>query len=251
MSKATIHATLREQFGTQDTIPKAALIDLLERYWGEAKPSTLAWRLHELTQEGVLVRTGYGQYQINNRPTYQPDLSPTLRKINDRLKAQLPFTDCCVWDTRVLADLMIQQPMSVLQLVEVDRVAVESVYQLLQEQPIRIDRKNLAVYRYEDWLLLSQHGLPSATPVIIKPLISESPVQQQGRYVTAPLEKMLVDLVADTDLFFTYQEELPYIVRTAFAKFVINRDKLRRYARRRNRLEQVEQLLGQSPPAKH
>ena len=48
-----------------------------------------------------------------------------------------------------------------------------------------------------------------------------------------------------------YQEELPYIVRTAFAKFVINRDKLRRYARRRNRLEQVEQLLGQSPPAKH
>ena len=90
LSKIIFHVALREQFSAWGAIPKAALIDFLERYFGEAKPSTLAWRLYELTQEGVLVRTGYGQYQINDRSTYQPNLSPTLRKISERIKAKFP-----------------------------------------------------------------------------------------------------------------------------------------------------------------
>jgi len=89
-----------------------------------------------------------------------------------------------------------------------------------------------------------QHPAPV---IILKPLISEAPLQPLDRYVTAPLEKILVDLLADQPLFFAYQEELEYIVHTAFDKFIINRDKLRRYARRRNRVEQVDQLLQQLP----
>ncbi|GAB3562734.1 hypothetical protein GCM10027578_05370 [Spirosoma luteolum] len=146
---------------------------------------------------------------------------------------------------------MIQQPMSFLQLIEVDKEAISSVYQLLQEQPVRVDRKSPAIYRYDDWLLLTRRGLPSPNPVIIKPIITEAPVQQQDRYVTASLEKILVDLMADSDLFFAYQEEVPYIFRIAFAKFTINRDKLRRYARRRNRLDMLEQLLRQLVPTEH
>jgi len=251
LSHELIHTALRKQFGKQEAIPKVALIDFLREHSGNAKPSTLAWRLHELTQAGILTRIGYGQYQLNDRPIYGPDLSPTLRKIGDRVKAELPFTTCCVWDTRILADFMIQQPMSFLQLIEVNKEAVSSVYQLLQEQPVRIDRKNPAVYRYDDWLLLSQRGLPSPNPIIVKPLITEAPVQQQNKYTTAPLEKVLVDLIADSELFFAYQEELPYIFQTAFAKFIINRDKLRRYARRRNRVDMLEQLLRQVLPTRH
>lgn len=247
MPQQTIYTALLERFGSRKPMPKAALMEFLEGYFGKAKPSTLAWRLHELTQEGTLVRTGYGVYQINDRPSYQPDLSPTLRQISERIKAQLPFIDYCAWDTRILADLMIQQPMSMLQLIEVERVAVESVYLLLERNPIKIDRYNLALYRYEDWLLLSQRGLPSTTPVIVKPLITEAPLQKQDGYVTAPLEKILVDLMADRELFFAYQEEIPYMIHTAWDRFMINHDKFRRYARRRNRLEQVEQLLGQLP----
>lgn len=191
------------------------------------------------------MRTGYGLYQLNDRPVFIPTLSPTLRKMSDRIKTELPFTDCCVWDTGIVADLMIQQPMSVLQLVEVDRVAVSSVYQLLQNRPILLDRKIIPIYLYKDWLTLSRNGMHHPTPIIIKPLISEAPVLVQDRYRTAPLEKILVDLMADQSLFLTYQEELDYIVHTAFDKFIINRDKLRRYARRRNRAAQADQLLSQ------
>lgn len=245
MDYQALQTTLRKRFSGQNVIPKTELIDLLQQHYQQAKPATLAWRLHELTQEGVLMRTGYGLYQLNDRPLFTPTLSLTLRKLSDCIKVQLPFTDCCVWDTRIVADLMIQQPMSMLQLVEVDRVAVSSVYQLLQNQPVLLDRKALPVYLYEDWLTLSRNGIPHPTPIIIKPLISEAPVLAQDRYQTAPLEKILVDLMADKSLFFTYQEELDDIVHTAFDKFIINRDKLRRYARRRNRATQVDQLLSQ------
>lgn len=238
------HTLLRQQFGNQGLIAKATLIDFLSMHFGKAKPSTLAWRLHELTQEGVLIRVGYGQYQLNDRPIYRPMLSPTLCTISERIKTEFPLVECCVWDSRLLASLMVQQPMRYLHIVEVDRDAVSSVYYQLQAQPVLIERKSPAIYFYEDWLLLSRHGTPLIAPVIIKPLISEAPLQVvQDRYVTAPIEKILVDLMADKDLFFAYQEEVDYIAQTAFAKFTINRDKLRRYARRRNRVERVNQLL--------
>lgn len=245
MDTEALYTTLRKRFSGQNVIPKTELIDLLQRHYQQVKPATLDWRLHELVQTGILMRTGYGLYQLNDRPLFIPTLSPTLRKLSDRIKAQLPFTDCCVWDTGIVADLMIQQPMSMLQLVEVDRVAVSSVYQLLQNQPVLLDRKTLPVYLYEDWLTLSRNGMPHPTPIIIKALISEAPMLAQDRYRTAPLEKILVDLMADQRLFFTYQEELDAIVHTAFDKFIINRDKLRRYARRRNRADQVGHLLNQ------
>ena len=248
MTNKLVHKAIQEQFSGQHAISKLALTEFLRLHYGEeVKPSTLAWRLHELTQAGILIRTGYGYYDLNDRPTFLPTLSPMLRKINERITAELPFTDCCVWDTRILTNLMVQQPMSYLQLVEVDRVALSSVYQLLQARPVLVDRKAPAIYLYEDWLTLSRNGVQHPAPVILKPLISEAPLQPLDRYVTAPLEKILVDLLADQPLFFAYQEELDHIVRTAFDKFIINRDKLRRYARRRNRIEQVDQLLRQLP----
>lgn len=246
-----VHKALQEQFSGQQSISKLALTAFLQLHYGDAKSSTLAWRLHELTQAGILIRTGYGHYDLNDRPTFIPTLSPTLRKINERITAELPFTDCCVWDTRIIADLMVQQPMNYLQLVEVDRIALSAVYQLLQARPVLIHRKAPAIYLYEDWLTLSRNGTQHYAPVILKPLISEAPRQPLDGYVTAPLEKILVDLLADHSLFFAYQEELEYIVHTAFDKFIINRDKLRRYARRRNRVEQVDQLLQQLPTTKH
>ena len=251
MTDNLLHTIIQERFRGQNEISKLALTVFLRQHYGEeVKPSTLAWRLHELTQEGVLIRTGYGRYQLNDRPTFTPALSPTLRKINERITAQLPFTDCCVWDTRIVADLMVQQPMSYLQLVEVDRVALSAAYQLLQARPVLVDCKAPPAYLYEDWLTLSRNGIQHSAPIILKPLISEAPLYPLDRYVTAPLEKILVDLMADQALFFAYQEELEYTFHTAFDKFIINRDKLRRYARRRNRVEQVDQLLGQLPTTK-
>jgi len=238
-----IDIALRERFKSQETISKANLIDMLKLFYGEAKPTTLAWRLHELTQENVLARVGFGLYRLNDRPICPSEPSLTLRQISDRLKTERPLITCCVWDTRLLASLMIHQPMKHLQLVEVDRDASMAVYHLLRNWPEITDQNKQALYLYEDWLVLSRRGFIADNPVIIKPLVSEAPLVHHDGYTTAPLEKILVDLLADQELYHAYQEEVETMFRDALERFIVNRDKLRRYARRRNRFGQVQALL--------
>lgn len=248
MDNELLIENLKSRFRDQDAIPKEQIIDFLRLFYVEAKLSTLNWRLHELARDGVLIRTGWGYYALNTRRQFSPSIPKDLQKVGDQIKADLPFIEYCVWDTRTIADLMIQQPMDFIQLVEVERVALSSTYNLLQNRGIFPERNVGSVYYYEDWIRLIHHGASAEAPIIIKPLIGEAPLQQEAPYKTASLEKVIVDLIADQDLFFAFQEELAYIIKSAFEKYAINRDKLRRYARRRNKIEKVDFFLFQLPP---
>jgi len=57
------------------------------------------------------------------------------------------------------------------------------------------------------------------------------------------LEKLLVDCIADKELFAAQQSEIDFIYKTTAEKYTINEGKLKRYARRRNQLEKVVMLL--------
>ena len=79
--------------------------------------------------------------------------------------------------------------------------------------------------------------------IIIKPLITEAPLLEQEVITLASFEKLLVDCIADKDLFAAQQDELEFIYKTAFSKYNINVNKLKRYARRRSQLEKLNELL--------
>ena len=54
----------------------------------------------------------------------------------------------------------------------------------------------------------------------------------------------MVDLIADVKLYETFQGvELAYIIKEAFRKYPINKDKMFRYARRRRKEEKVESMI--------
>ncbi|MBK8786380.1 MAG: hypothetical protein IPN43_07745 [Chitinophagaceae bacterium] len=82
--------------------------------------------------------------------------------------------------------------------------------------------------------------------IIVQPLISESPITEQGGIKIASLEKLLVDCVADKDLFAAQQSEIDFIFKTAQSKYSINISKIKRYARRRNQLEKIDLLLNKT-----
>ena len=74
-------------------------------------------------------------------------------------------------------------------------------------------------------------------------MISESPLAETNDIIIAALEKILVDLVSNELLYAAQQEERTTIFVNAFSKYFVNMSKLRRYARRRNRMEQIEELI--------
>ena len=83
-----------------------------------------------------------------------------------------------------------------------------------------------------------------ADVVIVKNLVSEAPLAEVQKIVIPALEKLLVDMLADTNLFSAQQSETEFIMKTAMEKFAINELKMKRYALRRNRENEVEKLIN-------
>ena len=77
-------------------------------------------------------------------------------------------------------------------------------------------------------------------------MISEAPLQIIKDYQTVTLEKMLVDVFCDEELFFIYQgKEMKSIFKEAFGKYSINTNKLLRYASRRGKKEEINKYINQ------
>ena len=122
-------------------------------------------------------------------------------------------------------------------MVEVERESVESVFHFLKET-------NKNIFREPTKQILADivSDLPNA--IIVKPLITESPLVENNGVVMPALEKILVDLYTEKDLFsFAQGYEFLNILRSAVEKYTINRDKLLRYARRRGKKEELQIVL--------
>lgn len=122
-------------------------------------------------------------------------------------------------------------------LVEVEKDSAESVFLSLKEQ-------NNKVFLNPNLEMLEQYISNITQPIIIKFLVSESPLQKIKKYKTITLEKVLVDIYCDEDLFFFYQgKEKRNIFNNAYEKYTINNTKLLRYASRRGRKEEIKNYL--------
>ena len=89
----------------------------------------------------------------------------------------------------------------------------------------------------------------SSFPVVIKRLITRSPISRRSetktKLRTPLLEKMLVDLFADEKLLYFYQRsELANIYEKAIDGYSINFTKLFSYAKRRDREQEIKYFLN-------
>ena len=77
----------------------------------------------------------------------------------------------------------------------------------------------------------------------MKPLISESPIQENSSVLVPTLEKLLVDLQKDQDFFYLQEAEGENIFRNALSLYTINESRLLRYASRRGIRSEIETII--------
>lgn len=243
---------LRE-FGPNETIDRSSLLSLLSEQYPSAKPTTLDWHIHTMLEKGKLVRRGRGSYAVMSDhallPAFDPSLPNELITIGKRLNRKFALTTLCLWSTSVLHTYVQQQPFITYWLVETEREAVEPVLDCIIHD-ITIERvlKKVPTVRADDLALVERYNAASPVILLVKPLISEAPLQRNNVGLDVPtLEKLLVDLVADTDVFGLFGEELPSLFTQLNSRFILNLDRLRRYARRRHKLSPVNDYLNQLP----
>ena len=210
-----------------------------EQFEEGIKRSTIDWRIYELTQRGILYRIERGIYSLSENEATQfiPEVSGPLKNLSGKLNKQFPFIDICLWSTKWLNEFMLHQPGWFYTILEVEIDAMESVFYALKEKG-----KDVFIDPSEE--ILNKYVSNTIDPIIITRLITEAPTRKIHDVVTPTLEKMLVDIFCDQTVFATYQgAELNRIYQTAIEKYNMSRAKMMRYANRRNKKFELQELI--------
>jgi len=233
ITKDTLHINQLIGFFESDPIFTIEQItSFYKRFEAEVKRNTIDWRIHQLKKLNVIYRISRGCYSLKEQNEFNPQIDDALHCLYKEITEHFPFIEVCIWNTKWLNQFMCHQIGKFFILIEVDRDSVESVFYYLREK-----HDNLFLNPPAE--ILEKYGDNKKETIIIKPLISESPILKVDKVQIAPLEKILVDLMSD-ELFEAYQgQELENIYQSVLEKHTINQPQMLRYASRRNKKKEV------------
>jgi hypothetical protein len=228
-----------KQFKGQSYITKDEIYLYFKKLEPDLKESTLRWRIHRLKEAQILLPVRRGVYSLNKKPIFRPTISKKLERIESLYSAGFsPSLTCIIWSTEWLHQFMVQQPNTHLIIIETEKESLESLFYHVQDE-----FKN--TYLNPEKNIIRDYVIRQKEAVIIKPIISRSPTQiLESEIEIASLEKILVDLYCDSDLFLSYQgSELENIFANAWKTYSLNLSVLMNYANRRKRGDGLQQFL--------
>ena len=224
-------------FKESEKLSKQKLVGSIKRDFPTWSDNTINMYLSKLKKEGIITTPSRGVYKMDSNIPFQPNISQGLKRIFNKVKREFPYISFCVWDTVWLNDFMRHQPFKHYTVVEVEKDACEPVFGFLSET-----MKN--VFLNPDEELFDRYIHNQDEVLIVKNMVSESPLIEKDKIIIPALEKLLVDMLIDTSLFSAQQNEKEFIMRSVMEKYTLNELKMRRYAVRRNREEEIDKLIN-------
>jgi hypothetical protein len=177
-------------------------------------------------------------YKFSDKSIYYlPEISNKEIKINSVIKKEFPFIKYCIWNSSILSEFLQHQSSFRFIVVEVEKDALESVFYSIKEI-FNATFKKPAKEVVEEFISARQNS------IIINSFVSEAPIQNIKNVPTSSIEKLLVDLYCEKNLFYFLQgNELVNIYKNAFDKYTVNQSKMLRYADRRRKKIQIDEFI--------
>ena len=200
---------------------------------GDIPAATVNWRIYDLVQKGILKRIGRGIYSLGKTQEFTFEISNKSMKVAQKITKDFPYIKYCIWELSTINKLSQHLINYNVYFVDVERDVAESVFLFLKDEGFNVIlQKNI----YDD--LSEFDGY-----MIVRNLVSESPVKRIKKITVASIEKILVDLYADK-IFLPFQgNELNHIFETAFENYTINENTLLRYASRKEKRDEIDSFL--------
>lgn len=240
MNDTSIISELNKQTFSRNDLYKVAVS--LEQQFSQTDIRNL---LEKLLASELIVRVGRNQYQKKSETglsEYQPNYSIKAKGIIDIITEQFPLIDFRVWELTVLNEFVNHQIAHNKIFVEIENDGVDFIYQTLSEKyqnEVLLKPNTDEVYRY---------GKDDG--IIIQRLVSESPKGKNCKYEIT-LEKLLVDMFAGKVLSsFLSKGDYPAAIEDMFSKYYIDQVKLFRYAKRRNKADEIRDFLKRKTSVK-
>mgnify|MGYP000255348266 CR=1 FL=1 len=204
----------------------------------EISKVTLSWYLRQLVNESMLFKLGRGIYTSHGKvlADYQPHVSKRGEKIAKGLRKEYPIVDFSVFDGENLAVYQHHHSTNNTIYVEVERDALEPVFHFLKKEGYKVHLNPSKDFVYDNIDLADEN-------VIVKPLVTESPLAEYNGVKTPRIEKILVDVLCDADFDYLQGMEWRYMMENAFGQVAVNRSSMLRYASRRNAKDKVAETI--------
>ena len=234
----TIENTIQSYFKSINQISREKLGNLIKEDFPELSEGTITVYLSKLKKAGIINNPERGMYSITDKQIFNPEINQNLKKIYNKIHKEFPFIDLCVWNTKWLNDLMRHQPFKNYTIIEVEKEAEEQIFNAISEW-------NKNVYFNPNEEILERYISSNSEEVtIVKNLVTEAPTTKNNKIIIPTLEKVLVDIIIDKELFAAQQGEIEFIYQSAFKKYEINTAKMKRYAIRRNKETELEKIIN-------
>ena len=224
--------------GINSQFTRKELIAFLEKQNQTVSPNALSIQLDRLLKNNELTRIERGVYALHStsQKKFIAFISDEIKQLNLQLKTQFPYADFCIWSSKTITPYMHHIPNLNYIYIDVERDVTESVFNYLNSN------SSIRVFLYPDQDDFSRY-INGNESIIVRSLISEAPLQIIEDINTPTIEKILVDIIRDIEFSFLQDSEINDVYTNIFERHSVNKNKLLRYATRRGRKEEVEELL--------
>lgn len=238
MKNNYITKELVRHFQARDYFSREELYNFYKQYEPELNEHTFGWRVHNLKKKNIIKPLHKSIYTISSRHLFIPEINKMIQKISHSIKSNFTGVTYNLWETRWLMEFTRHQAAVHMIILEADKYIIESIFYLLKDKGFK------SVFLKPDRNLMEKYISEEYESILVKPMISRSPIQKINKIPVATLEKILVDLFCDTAIFYPYKGvEMVNIYSHAFENYAINFSKLFNYAQRRRREAQIRKFI--------
>ena len=241
MKNTEIALKLKKHFSSQAIISTQEIKDSLCATFPNVAASTISWRINQLKTERLIQQVGRGLYSFDFKPEYHPEISLKTKRIYNKAK-DLCELEMSIWDTQMLDAILGKPSERHWIFLTVAKEALEPLFDQMLDfsKPVFLQPDTETTHRYI---------IPLPEAILLIPLISETPTDNVGGYLTPTIEGMLVNAWLAADNYLTpIGYDLKALYEAAFSTYNINQSKLLRFSTRRDRRAEIEKLIKSITP---
>ena len=218
-------AELMTAFSGSRTVQRSDLRNFFEQHSQAGTDQAFRRFLYRLEKHQVITPTGAGSYEIHDhvspeasrKKRFSPTWSLELIQISDAFGKAFPYAQYTLWETRVLHEFMQHQPGQNFYILDTEKDVCESAFIFLSG--VYSGR----VFLEPDRITMERYVLPHPDSILVNRFVTESPRKVIHGVPSPKLEKILVDLFAEEDIFYYFQDgELVHIFEDAFSTCLIS-----------------------------
>jgi hypothetical protein len=237
MNSQKLKAHLQRLLPAKATFSTIDLKDAMRSYFPDAADTTLSWRINQLKKDNQIQQVGRGLYSFHFKLEYKPEINLRTKKAATRIRTFCSYAPI-IWDTAMLNALSDDPKTLHWIFVEVGRAELDEIF----SQALQFSKK---LFANPDKETVNRYLLPVDDAIILIPQVSETPSIEQGDVSTLDIEGLLVNAYWHYERFFKpVGYEIESIFKNALDQYNVNRVKLLRFAARRDKRSEIEQLIN-------